>query len=131
MSRANHYSMSLKLPNYVRTYRKRAGLSQDELAFLLGCEGGTKVSRYERFARHPSLETVLACEAIFGVQVRDLFAGVFEKVEEQIKRRARILLKRLEKAQPGQATTHKLQSVRRMFEPGSKMKHDNLCRHKA
>jgi len=38
-------SMSHKLQNYLRTYRKRNSLSQDEMAFLLGCQSGTKVSR--------------------------------------------------------------------------------------
>ena len=39
--------MPHKLENYLRTYRRRAGLSQDEMAFLLGTKSGTKVSRYE------------------------------------------------------------------------------------
>ena len=54
--------MSHKLQNYLRTYRKRSGLSQDEVAFLLGCQTGAKVSRYEPFARKPSLETLFAYE---------------------------------------------------------------------
>ena len=51
--------MTHNLENYLRTYRKRSNLSQDEVAFLLGCRGGTKVSRYERHARKPNLEQFL------------------------------------------------------------------------
>ena len=71
---------SRKLPNYLRTYRKRAGLSQEEVAFLLGCQDGHKASRYELRKRKPNLETVLAYELIFGTPARELFAGVFEDV---------------------------------------------------
>ena len=87
--------MSKKLQNYLRTYRKRAGFSQDEVAVLLGCQSGTKISRYERLNRKPSLETAFAYEAVFGAPSRELFAGAFEKVEEKIKRRAQLLSRKL------------------------------------
>lgn len=83
------------LPNYLRSHRKRTGLSQDDVAFLLGCQSGTKVSRYERFVRQPSLETVFACEVIFGVPARELFAGIFQKVERRTKQQAGRLVRRL------------------------------------
>ena len=66
---------SHKLENYLRKYRRRAGLTQDELAFLLGCKSGAKVSRYERFARTPNLQTALAYEVVFGAPARELLAG--------------------------------------------------------
>ncbi len=37
---------SHKLANYLRAYRKRSGLSQSEVAYLLGCKNGAQVSRY-------------------------------------------------------------------------------------
>ena len=80
-----------KLENYIVTHRKRSGLSQREVAFLLGCQSGTKVSRYELFRRKPTLEGALACEVVFGVSVRELFAGVYQKVERGVVRRARRL----------------------------------------
>ena len=86
---------SNKLKNYLRTYRKRAGLSQGEVAFLLGCEDGTKVSRYERFSREPNFQTAIACEVLFGASSRELFAGVFQKVEKETKKRARLLVRRM------------------------------------
>jgi len=80
-----------KLPNYLRTHRRRAGFSQDEVAFVLGCRSGAKASRHERHSRVPGLETALAYEALFGVPVRELFAGVYQKVETDVLKRARIL----------------------------------------
>ena len=76
-----------KLNNYLRTFRKRGALSQDEIAYLLGCTDGGKISRYENFRREPNLQTALAYEVIFNVPVRELFAGLFEEVERKTLRR--------------------------------------------
>ena len=67
-----------KLENYLRTYRKRSGLTQREVAFLVGCRNGAQVSRYEKRRRLPPLRMALACEAAFGVPVSELFAGLRE-----------------------------------------------------
>lgn len=77
------------------------------MAFLLGCQSGAKASRYERFARQPSLETVLAYEAIFGVPARELFAGVYEQARAAIQSRARALSENLESADSDPATARK------------------------
>ena len=75
--------MHRKLDNYLRTHRNRAGLSQDEVAYLLGCRSGAKVSRYERFTRPPTLQTALAYDAIFGVAVRDCSQGCSKGLKDQ------------------------------------------------
>ena len=51
--------MPQPLPIYLRTYRKRGCLTQGELGFLLGSRSGTKISRYERLARTPTLKTAI------------------------------------------------------------------------
>ena len=91
----------------MRTY-----LSQDEVAFLLGCRTGMKVYRYERFLREPGLETVLGYQAIFRVPTEDLFAGVFQKVEQTTIKRAQLLTQKLSKAKPGRLTARKLEALR-------------------
>jgi transcriptional regulator with XRE-family HTH domain len=101
--------VSYKLENYLKTYRKRTALSQDEVAFLLGCKSGTKVSRYERHARKPNLETLFAYEMVFGAPARELFAGVYQKVEKRITNRAQLLTRNLSRATPTPMATRKLQ----------------------
>lgn len=86
-----------KLPNYLRASRKRAGLSQEDLAFLLGCKNGSKVGRYERFRRQPTLPTVFVLESIFGRPARELFAGIYEDATQHAADRARRLVARLSK----------------------------------
>ena len=82
--------------HYLVTERKRWALTQQQVAFLLGSKKGDKISRYERHDRVPHLKTALACEAIFGVPVRALFRGMYEKVEEQVVERAYLLHQDLE-----------------------------------
>src|SRR5437667_302672 len=67
-----------KLENYLRTYRKRSGLTQRDVAFLVGCRNGAQVSRYEKRRRLPPLRTALVYEAAFGVPVSVLFAALRE-----------------------------------------------------
>jgi len=104
---------SSPLQNYLRTYRKRLTLSQEEVAFLLGFRGqgkGAKVCRDERFSRTPSLETALAYAAIYQKPVRELFAGLYEQIEQDVAERARIL--NFRKGQNSdQRTTQKRQAL--------------------
>jgi transcriptional regulator with XRE-family HTH domain len=86
-----------KLPHYLRHHRKRLGLFQSDVAYLLGVTTGTKVSRYERYSRTPTLETALACEAIFGVPASELFAGIYEKAERRVLTRAKVVIARVRK----------------------------------
>lgn len=101
------------LLNYLRAHRKRLGLSQVDVAFLLGVRGGSKVSRYEHFRRIPTLETALALEYILHTQVHDLFAGLAEEAERAARRRAQYLLRRLAHDRDGR----KLTALRSLTEP--------------
>jgi transcriptional regulator with XRE-family HTH domain len=92
--------MSQQLPNYLRSHRKKTGLSQKEVAYLIGVCTGSRVSRYERFVSHPQLETVLAFEMVFGTQAQFLFGGMYSKVEAEVSERARILSARVKRAKP-------------------------------
>jgi transcriptional regulator with XRE-family HTH domain len=98
-----------QLPNYLLSNRKRLGLSQDEVAFLLGTQSGAKTCRYERFAREPSLETALAFEAIFQRPVHELFGGLYEKVQREVAARAKLLAEKTDCQKANQRTARKRQ----------------------
>jgi len=76
---------------YLRSYRKHAHLTQEDLAYLLGAATGAKVSRYESGNRTPTLLTGLAYEAALGVPVSRLFRGSYEEVEAAVAQRRREL----------------------------------------
>jgi transcriptional regulator with XRE-family HTH domain len=116
--------MSYKLPNYLRTYRKHTALSQDEVACLLGCNKGTKVSRHELSARVPSIEALLAYEIILDVPLRELFAGMFEKVEDLTRERAERLIVKLTSQKLNRVTAKKLLILSRLVPHAETDPHD-------
>jgi len=104
--------MASKLPNYLRTFRKRAYFTQDEMAFLLGTDSGTRVSRYERFTREPAFETALAYSVIFTAPPEELFSGVHGRVAERVRDRASRLLAKLDARPQDAASQRKRDALR-------------------
>jgi len=94
--------------NYLRSHRKRLALSQEEVAFLLGVQSGASVSRYEQFAREPSLETALAFEAIFQRPASELFGGLYQKIQHEVAARAQSLIHK-DQRNPNRRTAHRHQ----------------------
>lgn len=78
--------------NYLKTFRRRAGLSQRDLGFLMGYSPGV-ITRYERGRRVPSLATALAFEAALGVPVNQLFSGMSQQIGDEVDDRVVILAK--------------------------------------
>ena len=99
--------MARKLQNYLISHRKRFGLTQDESAFLLGITEGSQVCRYESFRGVPSLKTALTCQAVFGVPVAELFAGIYDQVEKETAKRARALASKMDAATASKAQKRK------------------------
>jgi transcriptional regulator with XRE-family HTH domain len=96
------------LRNYLRTYRRRCGLSQDEIAQLLGTSSGTKVSRYENFARLPSVAGIFRYEIIFNQPASKLFAGAYDAAHKTVRARAKRLAKTLAAQAGNRQTARKL-----------------------
>ena len=88
--------MKKKLDCYLRSYRRRWGLTQDELAALLGCKTGAVISRLERDGREPSLKAAYAFEVIFGTAPIELFPGLRAKVKKDVIARVRDLYDELQ-----------------------------------
>ena len=79
------------LSNYLLMYRKRTGLSQDEVALLMGSMFGSTVSRHETGDRLASFEAALAYECVLGITVAALFEGESERIRKDVLARARKL----------------------------------------
>lgn len=71
---------------YLRTLRRNWGLTQRELAGLIGTIGAVQVSRYENSKRAPKVEVALACQAIFGVPPSTMFPDAYALAEEEVMR---------------------------------------------
>ena len=71
---------------YLRTHRRVWGLTQQELASLMGFKSATHVSRIENGKRAPTVEVALACQVIFGMPPSAMFPHVYTLVEEKVMR---------------------------------------------
>jgi transcriptional regulator with XRE-family HTH domain len=78
---------NIHAPCALRTYRRSWGLSQRELAGLLGFESRAQVSRIERGKRAPGLETALACSSLFSVPLDELFPQFVEEIADRLRER--------------------------------------------
>ncbi len=83
--------MARKLIHYLRNERRIAGYTQADIAALLGVPWKTRIARYERGAV-PPIDLALAYEVIFGKPASELLAGERERIESNVRRRARELL---------------------------------------
>jgi len=85
---------SQKLEHYLRACRRRSGLTQSEVGFLLGAKNGAQVSLYERH-HTPPLRTAFTFEALYGDRASEIFAGIRASAERDLRRRARTLARKL------------------------------------
>ncbi len=104
------------LDNYIEMHRKRAGLSQSDLSHLIFLEKGSSISRYEKGVRFPNLESLMALEVVLGQPIAELYAGVRERVEDEVTDRARSLLEKLGDA-PTKELALKLELLARLAHP--------------
>lgn len=108
--------MNQKLQNYLRTYRKRSGLTQKEVAFLLGSGSRTRISRYERNKRRPCLEALIAYEVIFGTSSRHLFEGMYLEIAKGRLQKAQLLLEHLNETPASPMRDYKITFLRSLLD---------------
>ena len=101
--------------NYLRTFRRRAGMSQEEVAFLLGSLEGTSVSRHEQSLRVPLLRAALMYEFLYEASVKDLFPAVFQEARGAVRDRAYGVRKSLLRRKPSARRDRKLAALRRLI----------------
>lgn len=84
--------------NLLRILRRRIGLSQRELAFLLGYKSDSQVSRLENGGRLPHFVQVLAIELVFGIDSSEFFDGVRRSTRRAVCGRVRQLQRSLHRS---------------------------------
>ena len=70
--------MTIERPpqSHVRLLRRRAGLTQRELAFILGYRSESQISRLENGSRVPRASELLMIEMVFGVTGAAVFPSL-------------------------------------------------------
>jgi DNA-binding XRE family transcriptional regulator len=82
------------LPHYLRTHRLTAGLTQPELAALLGVTDDV-IGAIERGHQGPTLRLALGAAKIFGVPINDLFPDIHAEAEHGFIERASKVFERV------------------------------------
>src|SRR6266567_1605762 len=94
--------------SYLRLYRRRWGLSQGELAELLGWSNKALISRVEKKQRPPSLELVMGCFILFGTPAAEMFPDIAARVETEVMARIWDLYERIQ-GDPSRETKAKIE----------------------
>ncbi|HRS96586.1 MAG TPA: helix-turn-helix transcriptional regulator [Smithella sp.] len=85
------------IPNRLWTYRKKKGLSQKRVAFLIAQKNSSQLSHYERGDKRPNLMNALKLEILYRVPVAYLYHELYDKLRDDIQTRESTLKKMLEK----------------------------------
>jgi len=84
------------LASYLRSHRLRSGMSQRELADLVGIVTHQQVSQHERSTLIPSLMAALGYQIVFGVPMTELFPGLLEGIQTNVEERLHRMKEKLE-----------------------------------
>ncbi len=102
----NDYMEDKKFLNYAKTHRKKAGLSQNELAYLFGDKSTSFILKTERGNELPSLSRALSYQILFDVQADQMFAELSKSIADMVFKRITHLTGNLEK-QPQTASVER------------------------
>ena len=67
---------------YLRRERRKWGLTQDELALLIGAKSRSQVSMLERGLTRPTAEQLIALCLLFGLTALQLFPQLAERARD-------------------------------------------------
>jgi transcriptional regulator with XRE-family HTH domain len=74
-----------KYPNQLTRYRERLGLTQDQLAQIIGCRTAQTIRRIEMGHTIPGVVTVLRLSAALRVPVEFLYQETFIHLREEVR----------------------------------------------
>ena len=91
--------LSKRYPNRIRQIRLEKGLTQRELAHILGYKSVSSLSHLERGRKLPSLQTALKLEQALQRLMGDIYPRLYKQIQNSVgQRRARFFAKRGEKS---------------------------------
>jgi transcriptional regulator with XRE-family HTH domain len=106
MEYLDHYAL--------RSHRKRSGLTQEDVAVLIGARSPSQVSRQESGEREPDLHAALAYHIIYDAPMRHLLPKPYRDIAQQVHTRAEALAARLKEQPDGLHLGHRIEHLRQM-----------------
>jgi len=105
--------MTPQMASYLRSHRRQSGLTQNEVARVLGMVNEIQVSRHERARAHPTFLMALAYEVLFQIPLARLFPEPYQSVEQNVEAQLAALRAELEsstaKGRPAVLVARKLE----------------------
>jgi transcriptional regulator with XRE-family HTH domain len=78
---------STSVGTYLRFLRRQSGLSQHDLAMILGGVSVSQVSRHEQSRSLPGILTAFGYQVVFQQPASDIFPGLYHSVEIAVEHR--------------------------------------------
>jgi transcriptional regulator with XRE-family HTH domain len=117
------------IPNYLRVYRKRSPLMQEDLAFLSELPDSSNISRYEKGQRDPTKEILLLYHHVFNTSIESFFEQESRNIKERLIKRAKDLIVELNKEE--QITLKNTSKIKFLEQVIIRLiNSNNLCQHK-
>jgi DNA-binding XRE family transcriptional regulator len=101
--------------NHLNITRKRSGLTQSDVATLMGFQEHTHVCRHEKGKRIPPIEMILSYHIIFDKSVEDLFYGYRKELIHNIQQRVPHLIQELKKLRPSPRLTERIKCLSNIY----------------
>jgi DNA-binding XRE family transcriptional regulator len=98
-----------------RSWRRRSGLTQEDVAFLVGLSVASQVSRHESGEREPDLRLALGYKLIFDATVHELLPRIYFDVAKNVRNRAQALLDKQGQDTTTQRSTCKAEHLRSLI----------------
>ena len=70
--------------NRIWKYRNTNGLTQKELAFLIGQDKGSQISRYEKGRMIPKLAQLIKLCYVMGIEIESLYPDLVNKWKREV-----------------------------------------------
>lgn len=101
----------MKYFNYAKTCRKKTGLSQNEVAYLIGLKSPHFISQTELGNENPALSRLLLYHILCDKQVEKIFPDLSEKVSLDIFKRIAKLSKQLQNKKQTEIIKRKIMNL--------------------
>ena len=98
----------------LRSHRKNSGLTQEDVAALIGAQSPSQVSRHENGEREPDLRTALAYRIVFDAPIKYLLPKLYQDIAQEVHTRAQALAERLNESTDGLHVMHRVDHLRQM-----------------
>ena len=98
----------------LRSHRKNSGLTQEDVAVLIGVQSPSQVSRHENGEREPDLRMALAYRILFDAPIKHLLPKLYRDIAQQVHTRAEALAERLKESTEGLHVMHRVEHLRQM-----------------